>query len=89
MDSRLLDILCCPLTKLPLRRVSVDEQAALERAIAEGNVTNVGGEVLARAPGAALITTNGQTIYPVEDDIPVMLVDEAIQTSRISDFPQQ
>ena len=36
---------------------------------------------------AGLITRDGRTIYRVEEDIPVMLADEAIATSQLADFP--
>ncbi len=39
------------------------------------------------APAAGLITRDGRTIYRVEDDIPVMLPDEAIAAAQIDDFP--
>jgi uncharacterized protein YbaR (Trm112 family) len=35
-----------------------------------------------------LITRDGRTIYRIEDDIPVMLADEAIATAQIADFPR-
>lgn len=87
MDQRLLDILCCPLTRQPLRLLKTDELAALSREIGAGRVATSAGRIVADAPGAALITTNGRTIYLIEDDIPVMLTDEAIAADRISDFP--
>jgi len=87
MDKRLLDILCCPVTKTPLRLVSGAELDALNRAIGTGSVRTDAG-IAVKAPAAAgLITRDGRTIYRIEDDIPVMLADEAIATSQIADFP--
>ncbi|WP_300615585.1 Trm112 family protein [Dokdonella sp.] len=87
MDKRLLDILCCPLTKAPLRPLGEAELASLNRAIAAGGVRNHGGGALAQAIPAGLVTRDGRTIYRLDDDIPVMLADESIATAQLPDFP--
>lgn len=83
MDPRLLDILCCPVSRQPLRPLRRDELAALAEAIGAGRVATDGGRRVAEAPVAALVTMNGRTIYRIEDDIPVLLADEAIATDAI------
>jgi uncharacterized protein YbaR (Trm112 family) len=88
MDKRLLDILCCPTTKLPLRLLGEGELSALNSAIANAEVADAGGTRLSAAVGAGLITRDGRTIYRVEDDIPVMLADAAIATAQLTDFPR-
>jgi uncharacterized protein YbaR (Trm112 family) len=87
MDPRLLDILCCPLTHVPLRLLTADELGSLGRAVAGGGVTTSAGRVVTEPPDAALITTNAHTIYRIDDDIPVMLAEEAIPVAGIADFP--
>ncbi|HVT31281.1 MAG TPA: Trm112 family protein [Rhodanobacteraceae bacterium] len=87
LDRRLLDILCCPVTKVPVRVLASAELDALNRAIAAGSVRNEAGAALAAAAAAGLITRDGRTIYRIEDDIPVMLADEGIATAQIADFP--
>jgi uncharacterized protein YbaR (Trm112 family) len=84
MDQRLLDILCCPTTRQPLRLLNPEELAVLAREIDAGHVTTAVGRAVTDAPGGALITTNGRTIYRIEDDIPVLLADEAIAAVGIS-----
>lgn len=88
MDKRLLDLLCCPLTKAPLRPLDDTELAALNRAIASGEVHAQGGAAVRQAVAAGLVTRDGRTIYRVDDDIPVMLADEAIGTAQLADFPR-
>ena len=88
IDKRLLDILCDPVTKSPVRPLSAGELDALGRAVAAGTISTEGGTPLKAAPSAGLITRDGRTIYRIEDDIPVMLPDEAIETSQIEDFPR-
>jgi uncharacterized protein len=88
MDKRLLDILCCPTTRLPLRLLDDSELAALNRAIADATVADAGGTRVGSSLAAGLITRDGRTIYRVEDDIPIMLADAAIATAQLSDFPR-
>ncbi|MET0231225.1 MAG: hypothetical protein ABW186_09875 [Rhodanobacteraceae bacterium] len=88
MDRRLLDILCDPVTKAPLRLLSAAELEAFNRAIANGEAKTEAGTAIGAAASAGLITRDGRTIYRIEDDIPVMLADEAVATARIPDFPR-
>ena len=88
IDRRLLDILCDPVTKSPVRPLSPGELDALARAVAAGRITTEAGAPVKSAPSAGLITRDGRTIYRIEDDIPVMLRDEAIPTAQIDDFPR-
>jgi uncharacterized protein len=88
IDRRLLDILCDPVTKSPVRLLSEGELDALNRAIVAGAVRTESGSALAAAAAAALITRDGRTIYRIDDDIPVMLADEAVSTAQIADFPR-
>jgi uncharacterized protein YbaR (Trm112 family) len=88
LDRRLLDILCCPATKTPVRPLSASELDALNRAIESGAVRNEAGAAVKTPAAAGLVTRDGRTIYRIEDDIPVMLADEAIATAQIADFPR-
>lgn len=88
MDKRLLDILCCPTTRAPLRLLSASELEAVNRAVASGLVRDEGGRHCAGMCVEALITRDGRTIYRIDDGIPVMLADEAIATAGIDGFPR-
>ncbi len=88
IDRRLLDILCDPVTKSPVRYLSMGELEAFNRAVAEGALRTQGGSPLTAPATAALITRDGRSIYRIEDDIPVMLADEAIPTAQIAHFPR-
>lgn len=87
MDKRLLDILCCPATKVPLRPLSRAELDVVNRAIGANSVRSAAAVAIAAPLQAGLITLDGKLIYRIEDDIPVMLADEAIGTSQIEGFP--
>ena len=87
MDKRLLDILCDPVTKTPVRPLRRDELDALNHAIATGEVDTVAGKKVAAPIAAGLITTDRKVVYRIEDDIPVMLADEGIGTLQLANFP--
>jgi uncharacterized protein YbaR (Trm112 family) len=87
MDKRLLDILCCPVSKVPVRPLSRTELEALNKAIASNLVQSVAGVGIGEPLAEGLITTDRKVIYRVEDGIPVMLPEEGIGTTQLQDFP--
>jgi len=87
MDKRLLDILCCPVSKTPVRLASAAELDALNRAIGAGKLDTVAGTAVTARLDEALITVDRKVIYRVEDGIPVMLPEEGIGTTQLTDFP--
>jgi uncharacterized protein len=87
MDKRLLDILCCPVSKTPVRPLSKRELDALNDAIAAEKVVSVAGVALHDRVAEGLITIDRKVIYRVEDGIPVMLPEEGIGTLQLTDFP--
>ena len=87
MDKRLLDILCCPVSKTPVKLMSRAQLDALNREIAQHTVKTTAGAEVHSALAAGLITTDGKLIYRIDDDIPVMLADEAVATIQFASFP--
>lgn len=87
MDKRLLDILCCPVSKRPLRPLTSAERDHLNNAIRAGSLDTVAGEKVAEPISEGLITTDGQVVYRVEDGIPVMLPEAGIGTVQLQGFP--
>lgn len=87
MDKRLLDILCCPVSKTPLRPLSRSELEALNSAIGARKVMTVAGVAVTERVTEALITTDRKVIYRIDDGIPVMLPEEGIGTLQLTDFP--
>ncbi|QWT18375.1 hypothetical protein KPL74_11525 [Bacillus sp. NP157] len=86
MDKRLIDILCCPVSKRPLRPLTATERDQLNAAIKAGSIDTVAGEKVAEPLGEALITTDGQVVYRVDDGIPVMLPESGIGTTQLAGF---
>lgn len=78
MDKRLLEILCCPVTKLPLQLLDTEKLAQLNRAISAGQLRNHGDQSPPENFLEALVTRDGRRVYPVREGIPVLLEEESI-----------
>jgi uncharacterized protein YbaR (Trm112 family) len=74
----LLKILCCPETRQELRLAEPELVESLNRRIAEGAVRNRAGRAVTETLDGGLLRADGKFLYPIRQDIPVMLVDEAI-----------
>jgi uncharacterized protein YbaR (Trm112 family) len=88
MDRKLLDILCCPVTKQPLALLNEAELEALNAAIAAGGLLRQDGSSQSEPVREGLITRDHQTIYRIDDGIPVLLADESIATVALPGFPR-
>lgn len=86
MDRKLLAMLVCPVTKQPLSPLSAARLARVNEWIARGEAHDLGGNKLRRPLQQALITENRTTIYPVEENIPILLEARGIACVQIPDW---
>lgn len=86
IDGKLLEILCCPVSKTPLVRLPADKLRKLNAAITAGEVQYVHGETVTDALAEGLMTEDAHVIYPVVDDIPMLLEEKRIGTTQLQDF---
>ena len=86
VDGKLLEILCCPVSKVPLNRLEPSRLEALNQSISNGSVQFVRGEKVTEPIKEALITEDGKVIYPVVNDIPLLLEDNGIGTVQLQNF---
>jgi uncharacterized protein YbaR (Trm112 family) len=78
VDKELLKILVCPQSHQSLVPASPDILSRINSAITKGTLTNKKGAVVTEPIQEGLVTQDGSVIYPVREDIPVMLIDESI-----------
>lgn len=79
LSEELLEILVCPETKQALRLAPQELIAKLAAEQRAGTLRNRGGEVLPRPVEAGLVREDGRVLYPIDDGIPVMLIEESIE----------
>ncbi|AER57116.1 hypothetical protein DSC_12360 [Pseudoxanthomonas spadix BD-a59] len=87
MDRKLLDILCCPVSRQPLGPLEARGLEALNRAIAAGTLKRVDDTVQVEPLKEALVTRDRKIVYRIDDGIPVLLAEEGIATVQVADFP--
>lgn len=84
VDKELLKILVCPQSHQSLVPASPDILSRINSAITKGTLTNKKGTVVTEPIQEGLVTQDGSVIYPVREDIPVMLIDESISLPHTS-----
>lgn len=85
LDPELLEILVCPETKEPVRPADQALVERVNRAIEDGDLSNRGGERVKDAIDGGLVREDGTVLYPVRDEIPIMLIDEAIELEDLEE----
>ena len=83
MDKRLLDIICCPVTKLPLQLLDSEHLATLNGAISAGQLRNRSAQPLPETLSEALVTRDGRLVYPIRDGIPDLREEESIDWQQL------
>jgi uncharacterized protein YbaR (Trm112 family) len=79
VSSELLEILVCPETKQPVAMASEEVLAQLNEKVAAGTLRNRGGDAVEKPIAEGLVREDGKVLYPVDDGIPVMLIEESIE----------
>ena len=79
VSEELLEILVCPETKQPVKLAPEELIRKLAEDIEAGRVRNRGGEKVAQPLSEGLLRQDGKVLYPIDDGIPVMLIEESIE----------
>ncbi|HQH51406.1 MAG TPA: Trm112 family protein [Candidatus Hydrogenedentes bacterium] len=84
VDQELLDILVCPENKT---KVTLADQSLIDKAnaaIEAGSLKNRAGEKVEEKIDGGLVREDKAYMYPIRDDIPIMLIDEAIPMVQLA-----
>lgn len=84
VDPELLEILVCPETKQPVRVADDELVERINASIRSGEVTGRGGERVEDPIDGGLVREDGAVLYPIREDIPIMLIDEAIELGGLA-----
>ncbi len=84
VDPELLEILVCPETHQPVRLAGAELLDRLNQAIRSGDVTNRGGDEVTDPVEEGLVREDDKILYPVREEIPIMLIDEAIELDKLA-----
>jgi uncharacterized protein YbaR (Trm112 family) len=79
VDPELLEILVCPETRQPVALAPDELLASLNEKIKAGDLRNRGGKTVETPLQEGLLREDGRILYPVDDSIPVMLIEESIE----------
>jgi uncharacterized protein len=83
LNKETLAILVCPVTHQPLVLAGAPLIAKINRAIEEGKLQDQLGRLVKQPISEGLVRQDGKVMYPVRDDIPVMLADEGIALEQV------
>jgi uncharacterized protein YbaR (Trm112 family) len=84
LDKALLDIICCPVTHVPLELMADDSLQQLNSLISEKRIKNCTDELVTEALQEALVTRDGRLAYPIRDGIPVLLEEQGILLAQLN-----
>jgi uncharacterized protein YbaR (Trm112 family) len=79
VNAELIKILACPETKQALSQASGDTLSQVNEKIEAGDLRNRGGETVSSPLEAGLVREDGKVLYPLDNGIPVMLIEESIE----------
>ena len=83
VDQELLDILVCPENKTTVTLVDDAVLTKLNDAIQSKTLKNRADETVEEPIDGGLLREDGAYLYPIRDDIPIMLIDESIPMDQV------
>ncbi|MFO0705362.1 MAG: hypothetical protein U0412_00780 [Nitrospira sp.] len=84
VDKDLLAILCCPETKQPVHMADDSLVTKLNDSIRGGRIKNKGKQTVTECVDGGLVRADLSVLYPIRENIPVMLIEEGIPLEQLS-----
>jgi len=78
LDPELLKLLCCPETHQPLHLADSALLEQLNQKVLAGTLSTRGGRKVSELLPGGLVRADGQFLYPIRKQIPVLLIEEGI-----------
>jgi uncharacterized protein YbaR (Trm112 family) len=82
-DTTLLDIICCPVTQMPLEIMPQSQLERLNESIRAHKIKQRNDVLLEEELEQALVTRDGKIAYPIRDGIPILLEGDGIVLSQL------
>lgn len=79
LNKELLEIVVCPETKQKLKLADDSIIDKLNKKIEDKSLKNRSGKEVSEKIDGGLIREDGKYLYPIREDIPVLLVEEGIE----------
>ena len=83
IDEELLKIIVCPETKQDLTLAEPELVEKINLLIEKGELLNRSKQKVSEKIDAGLVRADRKYLYPVRDDIPILLMDESINIESI------
>ncbi len=83
VSDDLLKLLVCPENHSPLTPAPAEVIEQANRRIGAGTLKNRLGRTVERHLDGGLIRADGKYLYQVVDDLPIMLIDEAVPLDQL------
>jgi uncharacterized protein YbaR (Trm112 family) len=83
IDKELLAILCCPETKQSVTMADGELVKKLNEAVTRGGVMNKGKRPVSEQLDGGLVRADKTILYPIREQIPVMLIEEGIPLDQV------
>lgn len=78
ITSETLQLLRCPETLQRLQPATEAQLKDIQQRVAAGTLKNRGGKAVTDSLDEALVREDGKILYPVRQNIPVLLIEEGI-----------
>ncbi|HZZ73929.1 MAG TPA: hypothetical protein VFE24_16875 [Pirellulales bacterium] len=84
LKQQFIDLLRCPETGKLLSAADAALLARVNQTIAQGTLQNRAGHAVAQPLDAALVREDQNVLYPIQNDIPLLLIDEGILLNQLA-----